>query len=426
MVVAWVAITDCITSLPSASSTATEMVLWWTSRPIYLMLSIGCSFREVGYCSAQQPNPTAKGAPFYNAWPNSCASFANEWENLTIIHRDSSPRGRCCNNSVGIRSVFRRPGLAFAQTRQAGTISRPVAIQAAASYMPFEGSWRGPGYAVHRTWGAPSFSPAFGERVGTISGRVSRRNSCDATSPPCLCATRMGHPRSLRLATRRSYNLREIAQRQAQQACRIEVRPFPTNAHVEGRAGSSAGGTAQPDLLALSHFLPFGNFQSRQMHVHGHEPFSVIDDHAVAFVEQFASQHHLSGICCQHWRSWLGPEIHATMNAHQLAIENPARAKRVRDHGTYWSKEISRPFRGRNLVRESDALGLLIGFYSAQSCGVRLHKTVRHPKRHRLVVGWAYRNIPSHANNPSIRHCGDNIERVDSRQGFHVHSRSEE
>src|ERR1035437_2602813 len=74
MVVAWVAITDCITSLPSASSTATEMVLWWTSRPIYLMLSIGCSFREVGYCSAQQPNPTAKGAPFYNACPTQAVS----------------------------------------------------------------------------------------------------------------------------------------------------------------------------------------------------------------------------------------------------------------------------------------------------------------------------------------------------------------
>ena len=46
MVVAWVAITDCITSLPSVD-TATEMVLGWTSRPIYLMLSIGFSFREV-------------------------------------------------------------------------------------------------------------------------------------------------------------------------------------------------------------------------------------------------------------------------------------------------------------------------------------------------------------------------------------------
>src|SRR5208283_408435 len=70
MALAWVAITDCITSLPSALSTATEMVLWWTSRPIYLMLSIGCSFRQaLVYCSAQQPNPTSKGAPFYNAWP---------------------------------------------------------------------------------------------------------------------------------------------------------------------------------------------------------------------------------------------------------------------------------------------------------------------------------------------------------------------
>src|SRR5271157_1906389 len=70
MVAACVAITDCIASLPLLSSTATEMVLWWTSRPIYLMLSIGCSFREVGYCFAQQPYPTAKGAPFYNACPH--------------------------------------------------------------------------------------------------------------------------------------------------------------------------------------------------------------------------------------------------------------------------------------------------------------------------------------------------------------------
>src|SRR5664279_2550365 len=98
MVVAWVAITDCITSLPSASTTATEMVLWWTSRTIYLMLSIGYSFREVGYCSAQQPNPTAKGAPFYNAWPS---------------------------------------------------LPDP-----------------------DRTGGAPSFSPALGERVGKSSGRI--------------------------------------------------------------------------------------------------------------------------------------------------------------------------------------------------------------------------------------------------------------
>src|SRR5271157_4708318 len=65
MVVACVAITDCITSLPSVLSTATEMVLWWTSRPIYLMLSIGCSFREV-WLLLQHHNHTLlrKGRPF--------------------------------------------------------------------------------------------------------------------------------------------------------------------------------------------------------------------------------------------------------------------------------------------------------------------------------------------------------------------------
>src|SRR5271165_1121445 len=65
MVAAWVAITDCITSLPSASSTATEMVLWWTSRPIYLMLSIGCSFRQAWLTASHSSHSLLrKGRPF--------------------------------------------------------------------------------------------------------------------------------------------------------------------------------------------------------------------------------------------------------------------------------------------------------------------------------------------------------------------------
>src|SRR5271166_4715246 len=71
MVVACVAITDCITSLPSALSTATEMVLWWTSRPIYLMLSIGCSFREVKLLPKHSNhNLLRKGRPFIMRAPH--------------------------------------------------------------------------------------------------------------------------------------------------------------------------------------------------------------------------------------------------------------------------------------------------------------------------------------------------------------------
>src|SRR5271157_1400455 len=62
--------TDCITSLPSASSTATEIVLWWTSRPIYLMLSIGCSFRQVWFTASHSNHSLLrKGRPFIMRGP---------------------------------------------------------------------------------------------------------------------------------------------------------------------------------------------------------------------------------------------------------------------------------------------------------------------------------------------------------------------
>src|SRR5271157_1379839 len=71
MVAACVAITDCITSLPSASSTAAEMVLWWTSRPIYLMLSIGCSFRQAWFTASHSNQILLrKGRPFIMRGPH--------------------------------------------------------------------------------------------------------------------------------------------------------------------------------------------------------------------------------------------------------------------------------------------------------------------------------------------------------------------
>src|SRR5271157_4120235 len=71
--------TDCPSSLPSAFSTATEMVSRWTSRPIYLMLSIGCSFREVSLLlQHSNPNLLRKGRPFIMRAP----SFPLFWERV--------------------------------------------------------------------------------------------------------------------------------------------------------------------------------------------------------------------------------------------------------------------------------------------------------------------------------------------------------
>src|SRR5271166_3764643 len=76
--------TDCPSSLPSAFSTATEMVSRWTSRPIYFD-AIHRVFLSSGlvYCFTQQPQPTAKGAPFYNACPTH-SRVSNVWDQESV------------------------------------------------------------------------------------------------------------------------------------------------------------------------------------------------------------------------------------------------------------------------------------------------------------------------------------------------------
>src|ERR1700691_393888 len=66
-----VASTDCIISRPLSSSTATEIVSRWTSIPTYLKLFIRVflSLRRGCLLLTDQPQPTPKGAPFYNACP---------------------------------------------------------------------------------------------------------------------------------------------------------------------------------------------------------------------------------------------------------------------------------------------------------------------------------------------------------------------
>src|SRR5664279_4259650 len=80
MVVARVAMTDCITSLPSALSTATEIVSRWTSRPTYLMLFIGRSFRQALVTASHSCHSLLRnGRPFIMRAPGSRGSLALTW-----------------------------------------------------------------------------------------------------------------------------------------------------------------------------------------------------------------------------------------------------------------------------------------------------------------------------------------------------------
>src|SRR5215468_5197556 len=68
IMLAFVSMTDSITTLPAEFLTAIEMLSLCTSMPIYLVLVIkGCSFLDG---LRQAPKPTPKGAPFYIASGN--------------------------------------------------------------------------------------------------------------------------------------------------------------------------------------------------------------------------------------------------------------------------------------------------------------------------------------------------------------------
>src|ERR1019366_4466818 len=82
--VARVASTNCIRSPPLSSSTATEIVSRWTSIPTYLTLFIRVFLSvRFGCCCLHQPQPTSKGAPFYNACPI-LDVLCQEWDSTVL------------------------------------------------------------------------------------------------------------------------------------------------------------------------------------------------------------------------------------------------------------------------------------------------------------------------------------------------------
>ncbi len=73
---------------------------------------------------------------------------------------------------------------------------------------------------------------------------------------------------------------------------RIDSRAGPHGFEVQVRSGDAAGSARQADALVLAHSRAFMHVDSRKVHVDGEEPLAVIDDDAVAFVEEGAGEHH--------------------------------------------------------------------------------------------------------------------------------------
>src|SRR5271167_2543312 len=104
---------------------------------------------------------------------------------------------------------------------------------------------------------------------------------------------------------------------------------------MEMRSRRPAGGSAQANLLTFFDLLAFADLDVRQVHVQSHELLAMIDDDAIAFVEEFLGQYDGAGIRRHDGRAFFGVIIQAAMNAGELAIEGAPRPKRFRDSGIY-------------------------------------------------------------------------------------------
>ena len=124
------------------------------------------------------------------------------------------------------------------------------------------------------------------------------------------------------------------AQVQPQKLGRVEVCALPADGPMQVRAGDAARRSAEAELVANRDVLAFVDVDAAEMHGEREHAQAVIDDDAVAFKVERAREDHDAAIGCAYRRAHRGAEIHALVNAGQLAVEHAARAKAVGRRGS--------------------------------------------------------------------------------------------
>ncbi len=110
------------------------------------------------------------------------------------------------------------------------------------------------------------------------------------------------------------------------------------------RPRGPAGGSRQTHLLALLHLVAFLHRQFRQMHVDGHELLAVVDDHAIALIEEWCGENHFAGVGSHHRRARRCVIVHSLVNAGELTVEGAARSESLGGLGIHGHFEAARPF----------------------------------------------------------------------------------
>ncbi len=118
---------------------------------------------------------------------------------------------------------------------------------------------------------------------------------------------------------------------------------------MQMRPGHPARLTHLPDHLAPLDRLPCLHANRAQMAVHGDQPFTVVDEDAVAIEEVIAGVDDFSISSRFDRRAGRRRDVHACVRVARLVVENAPQAIGARPHPGDW---LQQPQRGRRLVGE--------------------------------------------------------------------------
>src|SRR5258706_1708846 len=112
---------------------------------------------------------------------------------------------------------------------------------------------------------------------------------------------------------------------------------------MQMRAGDGPGGAGFDEHLAVLLLFSLVHRKLGEVHVNGEKPLAVVEDDAIAFVEQFASENNSTGVSRENGCARCGAKIDTVMFAEQLTVEHPAHAEGRGNDGVQRLLERSRP-----------------------------------------------------------------------------------
>src|SRR5262249_56487493 len=120
---------------------------------------------------------------------------------------------------------------------------------------------------------------------------------------------------------------------QCQQRRRIKIAPLPSNRKMQMRACNAARASAPSNNLAALYFVPFLNFEFREVHIESKQALAVVHNHAITFVVEAAGQQDCAGVGGSHDCARGGVKIQSLMLAFVDSLENTRRSKNLGNAG---------------------------------------------------------------------------------------------